>query len=149
MYELEVTARSAAPPAAVWAILVDSLRWPEWTVLPTPTMEREGDPKPFGLGAVRCFHFGPLRAEEEVVRWEPPRRYGYTVRRMPIRRYEAEVLLEPEAGGTAIVWRVSFERSTIPGMSRPIRWFTKTSLGRIARNLARHAETALPETLGA
>ena len=94
----------------------------------------------FGLGAVRCFHFGPVRAEEEVVLWEPPHRYGYTVRRMPIRGYQAQVTLEPDGGGTAIVWAAYFERCTVPGLSRPLRWSVKTALGRFARNLARHAE---------
>jgi hypothetical protein len=140
MYDFEVRAHSAATAEDVWAVLVDSLRWPDWTPLPTPTMTHEGDPAPFGLGAVRCFRFGPLTAEEEVVLWDPPHRYGYTVRRMPIRGYQAQVTLEPDGGGTAIVWAASFERCTIPGLSRPLRWSVKTALSRFARNLARHAE---------
>ena len=31
MYEFEVTAHSRAGADAVWAVLVDSLRWPDWT----------------------------------------------------------------------------------------------------------------------
>jgi hypothetical protein len=140
MYGFEVAARSAAGPDEVWAVLVDSLRWPDWTLLPTPTMTAEGDPAPFGLGAIRCFRLGPFTAEEEVIGWEPPRRYRYTVRRMPVRGYRAEVVLEPVPGGTAIAWRAEFERCTVPGLSRTFRWSVKVALGRLARNLARHAE---------
>jgi hypothetical protein len=140
MFEFEVRAHSAARPDDVWAVLVDSLRWPDWTRLPTPTMARQGDPAPFGLGAVRCFRFGPLTAEEEVVLWNPPHRYGYTVRRMPVRGYRARVTLEPDDGGTAIAWRAHFDRCTVPGLSRPFRSCVKTALGRLATNLARHAE---------
>lgn len=141
MFEFEVGARSSAAPDAVWAVLVDSLRWPDWTPLPTPTMAREGNPAPFGLGAVRCFRFGPAVAEEEVVHWDPPHRYGYTVRRMPVRGYRAEVSLEPAAdGGTVIAWRARFDRCTVPGLSRPFLWFVRAALGRLATNLARHAE---------
>ena len=141
MYEFEVRARSAAGPDAVWAVLVDSLRWPDWTGLPTPTMTRPGDPAPFGLGAVRRFRFGPLVAEEEVVLWDPPYRYGYVVHRMPVRGYRAEVALEPDGdGGTAIIWQARFERCTIPLMSRPFRAGVRMALGRFAGQLARHAE---------
>jgi hypothetical protein len=142
MYDLEVTAHSAANAEDVWAVLVDSLRWPDWTGLPTPAMTRQGDPAPFGLGAVRCFRFGPLVAEEEVMLWEPPHRYGYAVHRMPVRSYRAEVILGPDSiGGTVITWRARFERCTVPAMSRPFRWFVKTALGRFAKQLARHAES--------
>jgi hypothetical protein len=109
-------------------------------------MEREGDPKPFGLGAIRCFRFGPLAAKEEVVLWEPPRRYGYTVGWISLRGYRAEVTLEPRDGGTVISWCGRFERSTVPGLSRPFLWFIRTALARIARNLARHAERGVVRT---
>jgi hypothetical protein len=145
MFELEVHTQSAAGVEDVWAVLVDSLRWPDWTGLPTPTMTRHGDPPPFGLGAVRRFRFGPMVAEEEVVLWDPPGRYGYTVRRMPVSGYRAEVTLEPAgSGGTTIVWRARFDRCTVPGLSRPFLWGVRAALGRFAGQLARHAERGVP-----
>lgn len=141
MYQFVVSAHSTASIEDVWAVLVDSIHWPDWTALPTPTMEREGDPPPFGLGAVRRFAWGPVGAREEVVAWNPHCQYGYAVvGGMPIRNYRAVVELAESGNETAITWRGTFERSTVPGMSRPLRWFTKTMLRRYARNLARHAE---------
>jgi hypothetical protein len=141
MYEFEVQARSRAAIEKVWRVLTDSRHWPEWTPLPTPTMEREGDPPPFGLGAVRRFAWGPVGSSEEVVLWEPPHRYGYAVvGGMPIRGYRAIVTLSESGGGTTITWHGQFDRATWPGLSRPLRWFTRTALQRFARNLARHAE---------
>jgi hypothetical protein len=141
MFRFEVRARSTATVEAVWAVLVDSMHWPDWTALPAPTMERWGDPYPYGLGAVRRFAWGRVGAREEVVLWEPPHRYGYAlVDGMPIRSYRAYVTLAESGNGTAIVWRGEFERSTWPGMSRPLRWFTKTMLTRFVKNLAGRAE---------
>jgi hypothetical protein len=141
MFEFAVSARSTAAIDDVWAVLVDSIHWPDWTALPTPTMERWGDPYPYGIGAVRRFAWGPVRAREQVVLWEPPHRYGYAViGGMPIRGYQAFVTLAGSGNGTAITWRGMFQRSTWPGMSRPLCWFTKTMLQRYVRNLARHAE---------
>ena len=141
-YEYQVGATSGAPVETVWAILIDSLRWPEWTGLPTPTINREGDPPPFGLGAIRTFGLGPVAAEEEVEVWEPPHRYGYALRRFPVRNYHAVVTLEPREEGTAITWQGRFDASTLPLMSRPMLWGLRTMIGRLARKLARHAEKA-------
>ena len=142
MYEFEVCARSTAPVEDVWSVLVDSIRWPDWTALPAPTMEREGEPSPFGLGAIRRFNWGPFYAREEVVCWDPPHQYGYAVvGGMPIRGYRADVTLTETGSGTFIEWRGRFDRAKWPGMSRPLRFFTKTMLQKYARNLGLHAET--------
>ena len=143
MYEFEVHAASAASREEVWDVLVDSRRWPEWTGLPTPTMEREGVPAPYGLGAVRRFAWEPVGAREEVIEWDPPRRYGYAViGGMPIRAYHATVSLEQRGTGTAIAWRGVFEKATVPGLSRPLRWFTRAALRRFARGLGEQAGRA-------
>jgi Polyketide cyclase / dehydrase and lipid transport len=143
MYEFEVSARSTAPVEAVWSVLVDSLHWPEWTNLPTPTMERQGNPPPFGLGAVRRFNWGPVYAREEVVQWDPPHRWAYSVAGgMPIRGYRADVVLTEIDSGTLIEWRGRFVRATWPGMSRPLRFFTRTMLQKYATNLGLHAQRA-------
>ena len=147
MFEFEVSASSAAAPEDLWAILVDSVGWPAWTGLPKPTMEAVGTPAPNGLGAVRRFSWGPMFAREEVVHWDPPRRYAYSViGGMPIRGYTATVCLTPTAAGTDICWSGRFDGTWIPGLARPLRRFTRRQLGRYAENLARLAEG---ESLGA
>jgi hypothetical protein len=145
MFQFAVSDRSTAAIDDVWAVLVDSMHWPDWTSLPTPTMERWGDTSPYGLGAVRRFAWGPVGAREEVVLWEPPHRYDYSVvAGMPIRGYRASVTLAESENYTTITWRGTFDRSTWPGMSRPLCWFTKTMLQRYVGNLARHAEAQRP-----
>jgi hypothetical protein len=141
MYTFEVRAESSASPEEVWSVLVDSLHWPEWTNLPTPIMERQGDPPPFGLGAIRRFNWGPVHAREEVVAWEPPHHYAYAVvGGMPIRAYQAHVNLTGTANGTIIEWRGRFQRAAWPGLSRPLRFFTKTMLQKYANNLGVRAQ---------
>jgi hypothetical protein len=141
VYEFEVTARSTVAAEYVWSVLIDSLHWPDWTNLPTPTMERQGTPVPFGLGAIRRFNWGPVYAREEVVHWDPPHHWAYAVvGGMPIRAYRADVVLTEIESGTAIRWRGRFERATWPGMSRPLRFFTRTMLQKYAENLGVHAQ---------
>jgi hypothetical protein len=143
VHEIEVTARSAAGAEAVWSVLVDSLRWPEWTFVPAACIEREGDPPPFGLGAIRRMGRAPVITREEVTTWEPPQRYGYRlVSGMPMRGYHAEVTLTPDGIGTAVRWRSSFERATVPGTAPLLRWFLRRMLGGFAKNLAKQAERA-------
>ncbi len=140
MYEFEVRASSLASPEQVWPLLVDANRWPAWTGLPDPTMDRRGNPEPWGLGSIRRFSWGPVYVQEEVVVWDPPGRYGYAVvGGMPLRGYRATVTLTETVAGTAIVWAGGFDRATVPGLARPLLWFTRTMLGKYARRLGEHA----------
>jgi hypothetical protein len=43
-----------------------------------------GDEDRNGLGAIREIDSGPIHFVEEVVRWDPPHRYDYQIRRMTL-----------------------------------------------------------------
>jgi hypothetical protein len=59
---------------------------------------------------------------------------------MPIRGYQAHVSLTGTANGTIIEWRGRFQRAAWPGLSRPLRFFTKTMLQKYANNLGVRAQ---------
>jgi hypothetical protein len=134
-----VGARSTAPPAVVWRLLADARAWSRWAPIRHSRLEREGDPAPDGVGAIRCFGTGPVNSREQVVVFEPPHRLAYVLLQgMPVRRYRSDVVLAPDGAGTAISWRSTFDPRW-PGTGPLLRGFLIGVLGSFARRLARAA----------
>jgi uncharacterized protein YndB with AHSA1/START domain len=102
---------TAAPPEAVFEAITDHRATPGYTPLRRVELEREGEPAPNGVGAVRVLHaIGPA-IREEVVEFEPPKRFAYTMLSgAPIRDYLGTVTLEPAEvegrQGTRVVWAI-------------------------------------------
>src|SRR6476469_9938430 len=94
---IDVRARSAAPPDAVWALLADTPGWPDWSGVDSAERTRDGSPESEGVGSQRVFRTGRVRNEEEIVRFEPPRALSYRVigGNLPLRDYRADVTLTP------------------------------------------------------
>jgi uncharacterized protein YndB with AHSA1/START domain len=139
---VEVERVFAVPPAELWRVYTDHARWKEWAGFRDSWLEREGAPDRNGAGCVRGFSGLPGQAVfEEVLEFEPPRRMTYRLVRggLPIRDHLGEVLLEPDAGGTRLVWRCRFV-SKLPGLGgvirRGIRYFFARALDGLARHLA-------------
>src|SRR5205814_5153718 len=68
-YSFEVTARSSADPATLFALEADGSRWSEWAkpLVPQSFWERTGDPAPGGVGAIRRLGLRPMVGREETV----------------------------------------------------------------------------------
>ena len=135
----DITARSSASPAVVFAVLVDGPGWQRWTSLGHATYEVEGQPAPHGVGAVRLFGagFGP-KSREQVVEYEPDHHFAYISLSgpLPMKDYRADVRLTPEAdGGTHISWKGSL-RSSMPGMG----WFITRMVNGFAKGLVAESE---------
>lgn len=115
-YEFTVTSR--AMHTVVFEVLADATRWREWAgpMVTVSEWEREGDPAPGGVGAIRRLGRPPAYALEQIVEYDPPHHLAYTiVRGLPVRGYHADIHLLPTAtGGTAIRWSGAFEPK-IPG----------------------------------
>ena len=101
--------------------------------------EREGDPPPGGVGAVRRLGMRGASSREEIVAYEPPRHLGYVWPTRIVRDYRADVRLEPQGGGTRIVWSGSFA-PTLLGPSPLMLRFFRMTVGGFARRLAAYAE---------
>ena len=135
-YSFSTDATSSASPDVVFAVLADATRWKDWAgvFIRESFWEREGQPPPGGVGAIRRLGAKPVYAREEIALYEPPRRLSYTILSgQPVRNYLADVVLTPVDGGTHVRWSFHFEPK-IPGTGRIMRWF----LGRIVVGLARH-----------
>jgi uncharacterized protein YndB with AHSA1/START domain len=137
----EVTARSNAGAERVFALLADGAGWARWAgpMVVRSWWEREGDPAPGGIGAIRRLGLGRASSREEIVAYDPPHHLAYVWLTRVVRDYRADVRLEPDGTGTRIVWRGWF-RPGLPGSGPVMRRFFLTTVGGFARRLAAEAE---------
>ena len=81
----------------------------------TSEWEREGDPAPGGVGAIRRLGRAPMYGREQIVEYNPPMHMAYTiVSGIPVRGYHADIDLLADATGTTIRWSGAFEPK-VPG----------------------------------
>ena len=110
----------AAPPEVVFDVLTDHRRYTEITPLRRAELEREGEPAPNGLGAIRVLSAlpgPPMR--EEIIGYEAPRRFSYKILSgLPVRDHVGTVEMQPSGEGTEVVYAVK-TTPTIP-LSGPV-----------------------------
>lgn len=100
-----------APPDVVFDVLTDHRGYADITPVRRVELEREGDPAPNGVGAIRVLRSVGPPLREEVLAFERPTRFSYTVLSgMPVRDHLGTVSLEPVDHGTRITYAVK----TIP-----------------------------------
>jgi hypothetical protein len=140
-FTVEVDARSS--PAQLFALLEDGASWSQWAGrrVVGSSWEREGDPPPGGVGAIRRLGWRRLSSREEVVVCEPPHRHDYVVLSgLPCRSYRARVDLRSRAdGGTHVVWQATFE-PLVPRTAAVLRPVLRATVRGLARRLVRHAD---------
>jgi uncharacterized protein YndB with AHSA1/START domain len=97
----------AAPPEVVFDVLTDHRRYSEITPLRRSELEREGEPAPNGMGAVRVLGIAGPPMREEVIGYDPPHRFSYTVLSgLPFRDHIGTVELTPAGDGTKVTYAV-------------------------------------------
>lgn len=137
-----IEGRSAAPPEKVFAILADGAGWSKWAgpMVVRSWWEREGDPAPGGVGAIRRLGMEKVGSREEIVEYDPPHHLAYTILAgLPVRDYRADVRITPEGGGSAIDWSGVFV-PTVAGTGPLLRAFLRLTIGGFVKRLARYAE---------
>lgn len=107
MASFTIVRHVAAPPETVFEVLTDHRGYAAITPLRRSELEREGDPSPNGVGAIRVLGAIGPPTREEVLAYEPPRRFSYTILSgVPVRDHLGTVELSPEGGGTRMVYAV-------------------------------------------
>ncbi|MGE0785480.1 MAG: NAD(P)-binding domain-containing protein [Sandaracinaceae bacterium] len=110
--DLAVTERVRAPLALVFERLSDHEAMNDWPGLGEVRLLREGTPRN-GLGAVRRVRARGLALDEEVVHWDPPHAFHYSIiKGLPI-DHLGRVMLRTEGDATLIEWRVRM-KSKVP-----------------------------------
>jgi hypothetical protein len=136
----DATVRAAAPRQVVWAVLSDLRTWNQWGDWQTTAIDREGDPPPYGVGALRRMVQRPLTMREQVELWEPSERFGYELLSgLPVRHYHALVTLTDAGEGTTnIHWQARFDgRWRV--LDAPMRRFIGYVLRAVTAKLAAEA----------
>ena len=123
-------------------MLADATRWHEWAgfSVGVSEWEREGEPAPGGVGAIRKLGRWPVFGREQITEYDPPRHIGYTILSgPPVRGYHADIDLVPADGGTAIRWAGAFEPK-VPGTGAALEAVLRRIVHGYGRAAAREAE---------
>lgn len=136
MSEVHLKQRIDAPTEIVWDILSDHRGYSDWTLVRRAELEREGDPAPNGVGAIRALHALGPPIREQIELFEPPTRMDYSILSgMPVRDYLARATLTPSGSGTEVDYFVTFT-PRFPGVQLGVR----ASLTTMIRGLKKTAE---------
>jgi uncharacterized protein YndB with AHSA1/START domain len=133
----------AAPPEIVFDVFTDHRRYTEITPLRKAELEREGEPAPNGVGAIRRLTAIGPPMREEVLAYEPGRRFSYKLLSgLPVRDHVGTVELTPSGAGTHVVYAIR-TTPTLPLVGGPflvgMKFAIKQLLGGVAGEAERRA----------
>lgn len=130
----------AAPPETVFDVLTDHRRYTEITALRRAELEREGEPAPNGVGAIRVLTVAGPPMREEVIAYERPSRFAYKVLSgLPVRDHVGTVEMQPAAGGTEVVYAVR-TTPTIPLAGPAFMLVLKKAIRDLLAGVAKESE---------
>jgi len=130
----------AAPPETIFEVLVDHRAYSSITPLRKSELEREGTPSPNGAGAIRVLSAlgPPLR--EEVLTYEAPTRFSYTLLSgLPVRDHVGTVELTPHDGGTRMTYAVRM-MPTVPVVGGVVVEVVKLGVKQLINGVSAEAE---------
>jgi uncharacterized protein YndB with AHSA1/START domain len=133
-----------APPEVVFDVLTDHRRYAELSRLRRSELEREGDPTPNGVGAVRVLTAVGPPIREEVVAYQPPSRFSYKVLSgLPVRDHLGTVSLEPSDGGTRVTYALK-ATPTVPFAGSLVMVVLKRAVAELLEGVVSEAERRTP-----
>jgi uncharacterized protein YndB with AHSA1/START domain len=130
----------AAPPETVFDVLTDHRGYADITPIRSAELEREGDPAPNGVGAIRVLRSVGPPLREEVLAYVPARRFSYTVLSgAPVRKHVGTVELSSQNGGTELVYAVR-TMPTVPVAGFAVVAFVKQAIGQLLKGVVAESE---------
>ena len=140
MASFTLTREIAAPPETVFGVLTDHRRYSELTPLRKSELEREGVPAPNGVGAVRRLTAVGPPMREEVIAYEAPSRFSYTVLSgLPVRDHVGTVELAADGNGTKMVYAVRTQ-PTVPVVGGVVVAVVKQAIKGLIDGVAKESE---------
>lgn len=148
LHSYDVHATSAAPPSAVWDLLVHPRTWPAWAPL-EELVEERSELRPDGtreIGQVQAFRVGDGVNGERLTELVPEQRMSYEdAFNNSLHDYRASVELTPSGSGTEIHWHGTYR--TRPELDEFMPDFLQGYMQQMADGLAAYAvNTAPPAT---
>jgi hypothetical protein len=105
-----------APAEIVFDVLTDHRHQANISALRSSTLEREGEPAPNGVGAIRALRLVGQPIREQVTAFDRPHLFAYKlVSGAPVRSHTANVELAAQGKRTALTYRVQ----SIPSLPVP------------------------------
>jgi uncharacterized protein YndB with AHSA1/START domain len=130
----------AAPPEVVFDVLTDHRRYSEITPVRKAELEREGEPAPNGVGAIRVLRAVGPPLREEVLAYEAPSRFSYTLLSgLPVRDHVGTVELTPNGDGTSVVYAVR-THPTVPVVGAAVVGVVKLGVKQLLNGIASESE---------
>jgi uncharacterized protein YndB with AHSA1/START domain len=130
----------AAPPETVFEVLVDHRGYAAITPLRKSELEREGDPAPNGVGAIRVLRSVGPPLREEVLTYEEPHRFSYKLLSgAPLEDHVGTVELTPQGSGTKVVYAVR-TMPTVPVVGAVVVAVAKQGVKQLLNGIAKEAE---------
>lgn len=140
MASFTLTREIEAPAETVFAVLTDHRRYSEMTPLRKAELEREGSPDPNGMGAIRKLTAVGPPMREEVIAYEAPHRFSYTVLSgLPVRDHVGTVELSEEGGRTKMVYAVR-THPTLPVVGFAVVAAVKQAIKGLIDGVAKESE---------
>jgi uncharacterized protein YndB with AHSA1/START domain len=138
----------AAPPEVVFDVLVDHRRYADITPMRKSVLEREGDPAPNGVGAIRVLSSVGPPLREEVLAYRPSTRFSYKlISGAPVRDHVGTVELTPAGAGTKIVYAVR-TTPTLPVVGPAVVAVVKQAIKQLLSGIAKESERRAAATNG-
>jgi Polyketide cyclase / dehydrase and lipid transport len=116
MASFTLRASIAAPIDVVFDVLTDHRGYVDITALRSSTLEREGDPAPNGVGAIRALRLVGPPIREQVTAFDRPRLFAYKMLSgAPVQTHTATVELLTQGSRTELSWQVdSVPKAPVP-----------------------------------
>jgi len=103
-------------------------------------LEREGEPAPNGVGAIRVLHSVGPPLREEVLVYEPSSRFSYKLLSgAPVRDHVGTVLLSPAGEGTTVTYAVR-TIPTLPLVGGAVVVVTRQAIKQLLNGISAEAE---------
>jgi uncharacterized protein YndB with AHSA1/START domain len=130
----------AAPPEVVFEVLTDHRGYAKITPLRKAELEREGEPAPNGVGAIRVLTAVGPPMREEVLAYAPAKRFSYKLLSgLPLRDHVGTVELTPAGGGTKVVYAVR-TTPTVPLAGGAVVAMVKVGVKQLLGGVAKESE---------
>jgi uncharacterized protein YndB with AHSA1/START domain len=134
------TREIGAPPETVFEVLTDHRRYSELTPLRKSELEREGESDVNGVGAIRKLTAVGPPMREEVIAFEAPSRFSYTVLSgLPVRDHVGTVELTAGGTGTKMVYAVRTQ-PTLPVLGFAVVAAVKQAIKGLIDGVAKESE---------
>jgi hypothetical protein len=140
MASFDFSQNVSAPVDVVWEVLSDHRGYARITPLRAVELEREGEPAPNGVGAIRVLRMIGPAIREEVVEYEPNSRLVYKlISGAPVRDHVGTIVLTANGASTHMSYKVD-TTPTVPVIGGLVAAISRQSVGQLVKGIVRESE---------